>query len=1007
VNWLTLAFDRPLWLLLLLTLPLVVWMSRHSLAAMGRGRRIMAVALRCGVLTLMVFALAEIQLVRVTQRIAAYFLLDQSLSLTTDQRREAVGYVAAATAAHQNHSLGDTAGVIVFGSEAQVERPLSPLSQPAMEMEAAIDGNRTNLADAMRLARATMPSDVARRIVVVSDGNQNVGDALAEARRLAEAGIGIDVAPLPFLAQADVRIEKINVPGVARAGAPFDVSIVLEHVQPPHASSDQPVSGRLVVLRKAGGRSSLVADEAVSLPPGKTVLTFREELNEAAFYSYEARFTADRPEQDRITQNNQATAFTNLQGRGQVLMIVNSESPAEFDELVATLRKNDMEVTVQTTDSLFTSLAELQQYDSIVLANVPRVSGNAADALSIFTDEQVRMLVQCVEKFGAGLVMIGGPDSLGAGGWANTELERAMPVDFSVKNAKVAAVGALMLVIDKSGSMDGEKLKMSKAAAQAAVDMLGSLDQIGVIAFDGDAEEVVRLQRVGGQPHQVKSRISRLASGGGTNMEPGVRRGYAALERSEASVKHMIVLTDGQTQGSGYAQLAAQMRKKNITTTTVAIGTDAARGLLQDIATRGGGKYYQVNNPRVLPRIFSRETRRVVRPLIFEDEKGFQPSMVGSHEVLRGIDGPLPPLTGFVLTTTKDSPLVETPILAPKPGATNNSILATWTYGLGHTAVFTSDAGQRWTKDWPAWPQQEQLFVQLVRWSMRPLGDQGSFSVATDVKDGRLRAVVTAMTKDGEFLNNLPMQAVVAGEGGEQSQPLEFKQEAPGRYVAETTLAAAGSYLIGISPGRGHGLLRTGVNVPYSAEFKDHAANEELMLQLASISPPGGKPGEIIRLPDDPKQWRRFAGPDVFRRDLPPGRALSALWPLAVLLGAGLFFLDVAHRRVGVALPPLRTMAQRLFMRKAAEAESQADARLARLRSTKSATQALAASRYASNEPEGEVELASLTEVVETPPRPERFPRPPAPEREETPSDESSYSQRLLDVKRSLRNKSK
>ncbi len=1002
MNWLTLAFDQPLWLLLLLGLPVVAWMSRKSLASMGRGRQAMAIVLRCAVLTVLVFALAEIQLVRITERIAAYFLLDQSLSLTAEQRDAVSQYAAAATAAHQDSRLRDSAGLIVFGAEAQVERPLDPHPVVPMQVEASVDGERTNLAEALRLARATMPEDVARRVVIVSDGNQNVGDALTEARRLADAGIGIDVAPLPFLARADVRIEKVSVPGVARSGAPFDVTIVLEHVQPPHATSNRPVTGRLAVLRKAGGRSSLVADETITLPPGKTVLTFREELEEAAFYSYEARFTPDRPEDDRLVQNNQATGFTNLQGRGQVLFIVNSERPTEFDDLVATLRANEMQVTVQTTDALFTSLAELQQYDSIVLANVPRISGEAAEALSVFTDEQVGMLVQSVERFGAGLVMIGGPDSLGAGGWANTELERAMPVEFTVRNAKVAAVGALMLVIDKSGSMDGEKLRLSKAAAQAAVDMLGPLDQIGVIAFDSEAEEVLRLQRVGERAHQAKSRIGRVASGGGTNMEPGIRRGYAALERSSASVKHMIVLTDGQTQGGGYAGLAAQMRKKNITTTSVAVGSDAARGLLQDIAARGGGKYYQVNNPRALPRIFSRETRRVVRPLIFEDENGFQPRIVGSHEALNGIDGPLPPLTGFVLTTTKDSPLVETPILSPKPGATNNTILATWTYGLGHTAVFTSDVGQRWTTDWRAWPQQEQLFVQLMRWSMRPLGDQGSFSVATDVKDGRLRAVVTAMSKDGEFLNNLPMQAVVAGEGGEKSQPLVFKQEAPGRYVAEASLDSAGSYLIGVSPGPGHGLLRTGVNVPYSAEFKDQAADEQLMLQLASITPRGGKPGEIIRLPDDPTQWRGFAGPNIFRRDLAPGRALTALWPLAVLAGAGLFFLDVLNRRVGMALPPWRTMLAGIGGSKTVTASEADDHRLARLRSTKSSVREAASNRYTAELATSDPDPVLMDREGRTGAAPPPSEQSPAPEtRSADPA--TSYSERLLEVKRKLR----
>jgi hypothetical protein len=267
--------------------------------------------------------------------------------------------------------------------------------------------------------------------------------------------------------------------------------------------------------------------------------------------------------------------------------------------------------------------------------------------------------------------------------------------------------------------MSGQKLEMSKSAAMAAVKAMGPRDYISVVAFDSEAQIVVPLQRVG-ESNRAAARISRLGPGGGTNLQPGMEEGYKALTRAQASVKHMIVLTDGQTMGEGYEALAAKMRKQGITTTGVAVGNDAARGLLANIATRGGGKFYFVDNPRAIPRIFLQEARRVARPLVYEDEKGFLPARTQPHELLQGVEGDLPPLTGFVMTTVKENPLVETPLVSPQHDSKNGTLLATWTYGLGRSVAWTSDVGQRWAKDWPAWENYDKVFSQMVRWSLRP-----------------------------------------------------------------------------------------------------------------------------------------------------------------------------------------------------------------------------------------------------------------------------------------------
>ena len=328
-------------------------------------------------------------------------------------------------------------------------------------------------------------------------------------------------------------------------------------------------------------------------------------------------------------------------------------------------------------------MAELQAFDTVILANVPRSDGEDASRLTHFNDDQMKLLVRNTELTSSGLVMLGGPRSFRAGGWTNTTIEKAMPLDFQVKNLKVVPSGALLIVLDRSGSMAGEKLAMSKLAAAAAVRTLGERDQVGVIAFDGEYEWIVPLLRVGNTDRAL-NRIAAIGNGGGTNLMPGMQEAYRAINKVDAAVKHIIVLTDGRTEGSGYPELAAEMRRKRITVTAVAVGDDADIDLMDHIASAGGGKFYKVDNPARIPRIFMKEAMRVSRSVIYEKSSGFQPIVRYPHEITSGLSGSLPPLTGFVRTTLKNNPLVEQVIVAPVDAEeVNSTILATWPFGLG------------------------------------------------------------------------------------------------------------------------------------------------------------------------------------------------------------------------------------------------------------------------------------------------------------------------------------
>ena len=905
------GFASPWYLLLLGLLPVLWWFSFRSLAGLGNIRRLIAIGLRTLVLLLLISAIADIEFRRTSDRLTVIYLLDQSLSIPESQRKEMIDFVNAAIMQHRDNQ--DRAGVIVFGREAAIEiPPFDDDVQIPGSIETMTDPEYTNLASALKLAQASFPEDSAKRVVVVSDGNENLGDALDQARAMVEAGVAFDVHPIRFGTTAEVAVEKITLPSDVRKGQPFDMRVVLNNTTQPTKDDPGIVKGKLVISQKTDDQPIVLSEDEITLEPGKRVFSLRQEIKEPAFYTYEAQFVPDDKRQDGMAQNNRATAFSHVRGSGQVLLIEDQENEGEHNHLIDRLRKDNLEVTVRNSSQLFTSLAELQQYDTVVLANVPRSSGTDAEDVSNFSDEQIRMLVRNTELLGSGLVMLGGPNSFGAGGWTNTELEKAMPVDFQIKSAKVIPKGALAMVMHASELADGNHWQ--KRIAAEAIKALGHQDYCGIIQWSGTETWLWNHPKgmvpVGPSRNKMLAYLDRMTPGDMPDFDPSMKialKGFNGLK--DAAVKHMIVISDGDPSPPSPSVVRGFVNA-GVTVSTVAVGTHgpANSAVLKKLAQDTGGKYYEVRNNNALPRIFQREARRVARPLVYERPEGFSPQISFPHEMISGINGPLPPITGYVMTSVKENPLVEVSLVSPQPaGGENNTILASWTYGLGKTAVFTSDAGARWTVGWTGWEGYDKFFTQLIRWSMRPVGDQGNFSVATDVEDGKVRVIVTALDKDDEYINLLNLVGTAIGPDMEPRE-LNMQQVAPGRYQGEFDGKDSGSYFVMLNPGPGQAPIQTGINVPYSAEFRERMTNEPLLSSLAGLKPKGGAPGKLIVDPDGQGDVEDLLKINSFRHDLPKAISAQEAWHFLVLLAACLFFFDVFIRRVTINLdwvPPL------------------------------------------------------------------------------------------------------
>jgi uncharacterized membrane protein/Mg-chelatase subunit ChlD len=1011
-----LGFDSPGYLALLAVLPLLWWASYRSLAGMGSVRRWVAILLRSIVLTLLVFALADMQWKRLGDRLTVIYVVDESLSIPENLKPAMIEYVDREIRTHRQAHIADRAGVVVFGGEPAIEHPpYDENIQVTYNTESHIDREHTNLAAALRLAQATFPEDSARRVVLLTDGNENVGDGLTQARSLAESGIGIDVMPIRYPPRSEVAVEKVVIPPDVNRGQPFDLRVVLDNIAPPDAKEGA-VKGQLRIIRKTQDHEEVLrwengdTERAVTLEPGKRVFTIREQIDAPDFYTYEARFIPDDAAHDPIKQNKRATAYTHVRGKGQVLLIEDQENRGEFSFLVDRLKQENLEARVQSTAETFATLADLQPFDTVILADTPAEG---------FTEDQIKMLVSNTEQMGAGLIMLGGPNSFGAGGWTNTPLEAAMPVDFQIKNSKVVPVGALAMLMHASEMAEGNFWQ--KKIAQEAVRALGAQDYCGVLHWEGNIQWLWNpgLARVGANRDPMLAKIDKMIPGDMPEFEGAMKSALTEFGRvPDAAVKHLIVISDGDPGPPTNATMAA-LKAMNVTVSTVAIGAHGGAGstTLEQMSRMGavGGKYYVVpanQTAKMLPRIYQREARSISRPLVFERDAGFRPHVKFPHEMIKGVGLDFPPLTGYVLTTVKDSPLVEVALVNPMPeGEKYNTLLASWTYGLGKAVAFTSDAGHRWATAWTGWENYNKLFSQIVRWSMRPGGDLGKFTLSTEVQNGKVQVVITALDKDNDFLNFLNMSARAVGP---DMKPVDVKvqQVAPGRYVGQFDAPDAGSYFLLVSPGAGMSPLQSGVNVPYSAEYLDREPNEQLLKSLAAVTPRGGKPGELIQNPAGGSLPALVAQFNTFRHDLPPATSTQPIWFLLVWIAGLWFFFDVLLRRVRISFAWAPAMAvavsNRLLRRRPAAAPSPV---MARLRSrkqeiTESLEHRRAAARFDSPPPPPDTPPPSTTEPLGTPPT--DTPKPPIPTAQIVPEeDKDSYTSRLLKAKKKARDQQK
>jgi uncharacterized membrane protein len=837
------VFTSPLALLLLppvVGLLVVIW--RGGYANLSPRRNAVALGVRLLLVLLVVLGLAGMSLHLPQSRQATVFVADLSAS---DFARQSEMQTAINTAL-QHRPGDDNAGVVSVGRQALVEQPVARLDS-FDGFQTSVDSNYTNLESALELSGAILPDGYRHRVLVMSDGQQNVGDALSAARLLRSRGIRVDVMPVHTTSGPDVLVDRVDLPSQLRPRESFSLSVSV------HASVATTTS--LDVFRDR----TLVLSKGERLNAGENAFTFSQPPLGPGFHTYAVHISSAV---DSVPQNNSGSAFTSVQGPPRVLII--ASDPIKAVDVLRSLHSTGIQASVQRPESVVPTLGYLQHYAAVVIVDT------AADVLGT---DLVAQLVPYVRDLGHGLVVIGGEESYGMGGYGQTPLETALPVKMDLPKRKDLPSAAVSLVIESLES--DTQINISKQAGKGVVSLLTQSDRIAVndTPDDGSTGFVVPLQYARNKT-AILHAMDAMQPGDPMSYVPYLEASFNALKGTAARVKHIILLGDGDAEDASYEKVVKRIRAGGVTVSTVATNGQGFADFqtMRNIARWGGGRYYQADNTTSIPKIFLREARAVSRSGIITGK--FFPQELSANPMVQDLHG-VAPLYGYVATTPK--PTGELVLVSKKL----DPVLAGWQFGLGRSVAWTSDASGLWTRDWLHAPGANRFWANLVSWTLPATQGghlfitatgaqgQGQVSVDTSAALGANPAVTAHIVDPSLHTTNVTLQPY-----------------APGKYRGQFPAKAQGAYFVTVEgKGAGHGAVgQAGLAVPYSAEYRTSGTNLPFLRTLAAA---GG--GSLVTSPL--AAWRSNLTPVFDQSSL-----TSLLWLLALLL----LPIDIGVRRLVV-----------------------------------------------------------------------------------------------------------
>ncbi|WP_339728176.1 VWA domain-containing protein [uncultured Gimesia sp.] len=823
-----LLFARPWAFGLILFSIWVWWLSVAGYGGLSKGRALAALFSRLLMLGLFVMLIAEPRSVRVRDVISVVYAVDLSDSIGESSVEDALEFV---TKTVKEKPQTDEAGLVVFGRNSAVELP-PRVSFPFEALNSRIDRDATNLQQTLSLAAAMLPEENRGRIVLISDGTETEGSISQILEELKSRDIAVDVLPIQYEYDKEVWLENLELPRFVKLGENYEAAVVL--------SSLQDGSGKLV-LRENG---EPIYEEDVSFKAGKNRFVVPIYLREAGYYEYSATIETKRDE-DQVRENNTVLNYIYVAGEGKVLVVTDpAGDDRDWQSLVKAIREGERNVDTVSAYEFPSDSLSLMPYDAIVFVNVP------ADAFNVI---QLKAVHDSIFNQGIGFMMVGGENSYGPGGYHRTVIEDALPVTMDITKKKILPKGALAIILHTCEFPEGNT--WGKRITKQAIKVLGAQDDVGVLIYDYMGGEKWLFELTPADEYEkMVPKINGAQIGDMPSFANTMELGLKGLIKSDASTKHMIIISDGDPQPPS-PQLIKKFQDNKVSVSMVAIYPHGGRDIstMRGIAGATRGRYYFPSDPNQLPSIFIKESKTLKRSMI--QNETITPEVGMISPVLKGVQE-IPPLHGYVLTTMK--PRAEGILNAPEKKDAEGEIdpvLSFWRYGLGTTAAFTSDLSPNWGADWVNWDHY-QAFIKQLMIKISRVQKQEHLKMWSHTSGNNATIMVEDYHPEESFLN---VAAKITGPH-DREETVVLKQVSPRRYQASIPLWGKGRYQV-MSVGKSgdrEDHTNGGFIVPYSPEFLRFRSNPIVLEEIAERT--GGQrldlenAAKVIYGRRDPKQ---------------------------------------------------------------------------------------------------------------------------------------------------------
>lgn len=880
-------FLYPLAFGLLIFTPWIWWMQAAGHSGLTPQRGHLAAIVRLALAGLLICVLAVPRAVKTSDIVSVMYSVDVSDSVS--EAKDAALEIVASTVVEKPPK--DETGMVIFGRTPAVEYPPRETFPFEGFTNSQVGKDATNLQQSLSLSAAMLPEENRSRIVLISDGTETVGELKQAVSELQARDIQVDVIPIEYESHdKEVLLERLDLPRLVRLGETYEAAAVL--------SSLKDGEGTLVLTQTtADSEPTELARLPVEFKAGKSRITVPIKVDAPGYYEYNARIEVSS-EDDVCLENNAVENYLYIEGPGKILLVHSQTGdPSEWKYIEDALQQGDREVTTMASLKFPNDPLQLMPFDVVIFADVP------ADELFA---TQIQAVHDAVRNLGIGFAMVGGPNSFGPGGYQNSPIEDCLPISMEISKKKILPKGALVIILHTCEFPQGNS--WAKKITKEAIKVLSAEDDVGAIGYGAGGNEWIFELTPASKYDELVPKINAAQIGDMPDFTSTMEMGLKGLKASDASSRHMIIISDGDPPMPPPAAIQ-KFRDSQTSISTVAVFPHGGRDtlVLNAIATQTGGRYYFPPDPRQLPKIFIKEAKTLRRNQL--QKRTFYPKLLNDDPILRGIQE-LPPLHGYVLTSEKEDPRATVLLSAPPKesdlvadDSDVDPILAVWRYGLGATAAFTSDltgatddSGNRgWGKDWVAWDQFQQLVTQMVTRIGRVRREQ--FLRVYTYVNGNDGVVVVEDFHPEEMLLDMKV-TVTSADGFNKSQPI--RQIAPRRYQTTIPLRGQGRYQVQVSAQGGDRKETAygGFIVSYSPEYLRFEANPIVLKEIAEQT--GGEKLDGDATPEE------LAKTIYGRRQ--PKRSSRPVFDWFLMALACLIPLDVAIRRVQVDFGAFRRM---------------------------------------------------------------------------------------------------